>query len=308
NQIVHFTYGQYSGRYNEAQIGANSLVGNPPDINFTYTGPAGQGRSFAPGFSLANYPLSSAFVFNAPRANTFMDPGLKSPLTHEFTASYGANLWTGRGYAEAAYVFRKTRDLIEDFQTTANGFSHVLVSITDPNAGAATNDTSTPAFTNRIYQNTNLAHREYHALVFQSRYRINGHWDVNGHYTVQLRNNGNYEGEGSSTPGSTVFSNSPSIIGNYPEAFNAVRNYPDGRLQSFQRHHVRIWSVYNWTMGALGDASISGLWRVDSGLAYSLAARNQVLSATQVALMTAAGYPEAANLAALGPIGGNAVF
>jgi hypothetical protein len=66
--------------------------------------------------------------------------------------------------------------------------------------------------------------------------------------------------------------------------------------------------VYNWNMGGFGDASVSGLWRVDSGLAYSLAARNQVLSSTQVALMTAAGYPESANLAALGPITGNAVF
>ena len=308
NHIVHVTYGQYAGRYNEAQIAANSPVGNPPDINFTYAGPAGEGRGFSPGFNLANYPLASAFVFNAPLANTFIASDLKSPLTHEFTGSYGANLWNGRGYAEGAYVFRRTRDLIEDFQTTANGASHVLVSITDPNAGGATTDPSTPAFTNRIYQNTNLAHREYDALVFQSRYRINQHWNVNGHYTVQLRNDGNYQGEGSSTPGSTVFSNSPSIIGNYPEAFNAARNYPDGRLQSFQRHRMRIWSVYSWSMNGFGDMSVSGLWRVDSGLAYSLAARNQVLSSTQVALMTAAGYPEAANLAALGPISGNEVF
>jgi hypothetical protein len=71
---------------------------------------------------------------------------------------------------------------------------------------------------------------------------------------------------------------------------------------------MRIWSIYGWGMGALGDMSVSALWRVDSGLAYSLAARNQVLSSAQVALMTAAGYPEAANLAALGPISGNQVF
>jgi outer membrane receptor protein involved in Fe transport len=66
NQVVHLTYGQYSGRYNEAQIGANSPVGNPPDINFVYTGPSGQGRNFAPGFNLANYPVNTAFVFSAP--------------------------------------------------------------------------------------------------------------------------------------------------------------------------------------------------------------------------------------------------
>jgi Carboxypeptidase regulatory-like domain/TonB-dependent Receptor Plug Domain len=308
SHVLHLTYGQYSGRYNEAQIGANSLVGNPPDINFTYTGPDGQGRSFGPGFDLANYPVSTAFVFNAPRANTVMDPSLKSPLTHEITASYGVNLFAGRGYAEGSFVYRKVRDFIEDFQTTAQGFSHVLVSTTDPNAGAPTTDPNAPSFTNRLYTNTNLAHREYDALIFQSRYRITPNWSVNGHYTLQLKNDGNYEGEGSNTPGSTVFSNSPSIIGNFPEAFSADRNYPDGRLPTFERHRLRLWSIYSANLGRYGDVSLSGLWRVDSALTYSLAARNQPLTATQVALMTAAGYPDAANLAALGPISGNAVF
>ena len=70
NHIVHFTYGQYSGRYNEAQIGANSLVGNPPDINFTYAGPTGQGRTFSPGFNLANYPLNSAGLSSTRRSPT----------------------------------------------------------------------------------------------------------------------------------------------------------------------------------------------------------------------------------------------
>jgi hypothetical protein len=305
---VHVTYGQYSGRYNEAQIGANSVVGNPPDINFTYTGPTGQGRDFAPGFNLANYPLDTAFVFNAPLANTQMDPDLKSPLTHEISASYGVNIRKGRGYAEGSFVYRKTRDFIEDFQTTAQGVSHVLVSITDPSAGGPTTDPNAPSFTNRLYTNTNLAHREYDALVFQSRYQITNNWTVNGHYTLQLKNDGNYEGEGSNTPGSTVFSNSPSIIGNFPEAFTADRNYPDGRLPTFERNRLRLWSVYVWNMGRLGDLSLSGLWRVDSALTYSLAARNQRLTPTQVAVMTAAGYPDAANLAALGPISGNAVF
>jgi hypothetical protein len=308
DHVVHATYAQYSGRYNEAQIGANSLVGNPPDINFTYAGPSGQGRAFAPGFNLANYPLDTAFVFNAPRANTIMDPNLKSPLTHEVTASYGVNLAAGRGYAEGTFVYRKTRDFIEDFQTTAQGFSHVLVSITDPNAGGPTSNPNAPSFTNRLFTNTNLAHREYDALVFQSRYRITNAFSINGHYTLELKNDGNYEGEGSNTPGSTVFSNSPSIIGNFPEAFSAARNYPDGHLPSFERHRLRLWSVYDWNLGRLGDLSLSGLWRVDSALTYSLAARNQALTSTQVAIMTAAGYPDAANLAALGPITGNEVF
>jgi hypothetical protein len=183
------TYGQYSGRYNEAQIAANSPVGNPADIFTVYSGPAGQGRSFAPGFDIKNYPVDSHTSATVPTANVFMDPGLSSPLTHEFTASYGANLARGKGYAEAAYVFRHTGDLVEDFQTIAGGFTDVVAFGVD--AGRVTNI---------IYDNTNDLFREYQGLVFQSRYRLTNRWSVQGHYTIQLENDGNYEGEGTSPP------------------------------------------------------------------------------------------------------------
>src|SRR5207253_4871818 len=48
DHVMHVTYGQYSGRYNEAQVGGNSPVGNPADIFTIYQGPAGQGVNFAP--------------------------------------------------------------------------------------------------------------------------------------------------------------------------------------------------------------------------------------------------------------------
>jgi hypothetical protein len=276
NHIVHVTYGQYSGRYNEAQIGKNSPVGNAPEIDSVYQGPAGQGYSFAPGVNVANYPINAAnsSVADATQ-NVFLAPGTKSPLTHEFTVSYGTSLLKGRGYAEATYVARVTHDLIEDFETVPGGFTNATVNGID--AGT---------FTNIVFQNTDLAHRQYQAMVFQSRYRVNSHWNVNGHYTVQLKNDGNYEGEGTNQPGMTSF------IGNYPEAFNAARNYPDGRLQDFQRSRLRIWSVYDWNMSRYGTLSVSGLWRVDSGRVYSLAARNQALTGTQKAILAAAGYPD----------------
>jgi hypothetical protein len=51
-----------------------------------------------------------------------------------------------------------------------------------------------------VYRNTDEARREYQAMVLQSRYRLTDSWSVNGHYTVQLKNDGNYEGEGTNTP------------------------------------------------------------------------------------------------------------
>jgi hypothetical protein len=275
DHIVHVTYAQYSGRYNEAQIGANSPVGNPADIFTLYSGPAGQGLNFAPGFDIKNYPVDSNTAAIVPTANVFMAPGLSSPLTNEFTMSYGANLAKGKGYAEAAYVYRNTGNLIEDFQTIEGGFTHVVAFGVD--AGQVTNIN---------YDNTDDLFRHYQGLVFQSRYRLTNRWSVNGHYTIQLENDGNYEGEGSGRPGRLSF------FGNYPEAFNATRNFPEGHLQDFQRHHLRLWSTYLFPMGGAGDLSVSGLLRAESGLAYSLAARDQSFTATQRSLISGAGYPD----------------
>jgi Carboxypeptidase regulatory-like domain/TonB dependent receptor/TonB-dependent Receptor Plug Domain len=288
-RIIHATYGWYSGRYDEAQIGANSPFGHPADLTTVYTGPAGQGVNFAPGFNLANYPVGASSSALVPLANVLMSPDLRTPLVREFTASYGENLSGGRGYAEAAYIHRRTFDLIEDFQTVAGGFTNVTL-----------NGLNVGRFTNLVYQNTNAAHRVYDALVFQSRYRLSHNWTLAGHYTTQLRNDGNYEGEAGGQPGKTSF------IGNYPEAFNAARNFPDGHLQDFQRHRLRIWSVYNTGMGRYGDVSVSGLWRVDSALTYSLRAISPSLSATQRALIAQAGYPDSPQTA--GPTSGYFVF
>jgi hypothetical protein len=274
--VVHASYAQYSGRYNEAQIGANSPVGHPGDYTSTYQGPAGSGVGFAPGFDVANYPYTPGNVTaEVPTANVFMDPGLQSPLTHEETVSYGLSFGKQQGYAEISYTARQTHDLIEDFQTIADGSTHVVANGVD--AGI---------LSNVVYRNSDVAHREYQGMIVQSRFQPFKHWSVNGHYTLQIKNDGNYEGEATGMPGMT------SVIGNYPEAYNAARNYPDGHLQSFQRHRLRLWSIYEVDMGRAGDGSVSGLWRVDSARVYSLAARNQGLTSTQRAILTSAGYPD----------------
>jgi hypothetical protein len=275
--VVHVTYAQYGGRYNERIIGHNSPVNNPVQIEALYQGPAGQGYDFAPGFNRANYPVNSDNAsVSDPTKNVFVDPNTTTPVTHEVTTSYGVNLFGGRGFAEATYIYRKTNNLIEDFLTIQGGTTEIVV-----------DGVSAGIFTNQKFMNSDLPHREYQAMTFQSRYRFSSRWNVNGHYTLQLKNDGNFEGEASNQPGNA------SAIGDYPEAFNAARTYPDGRLQDFQRHRLRIWSIYDLDMKRAGNVSVSGLWRVDSGQVYSLAARNQPLSATQRAILTAAGYPDA---------------
>jgi hypothetical protein len=277
NHIVHATYAQYSGSSNPNFAGANSPVGNPPEVDSLYRGPAGQGYGFAPGFAPSSYPINSAnsSVLD-PTQNIFIAPGTKSPLTHEFTLSYGTSALKGRGYFEASYVARATRDLIDDSITLQGGVTNVVV-----------NGVSAGRFTNVIIGNNDLARRDYQGLVFQSRYRITNPWTVNGSWTIQLKNDGNYEGENTNQPAKS------SLIGDYPEAITATRNFPDGRLQDFQRHRIRLWTIYNWNMSRAGAISLAGMLRVDSARVYSLGATNQLLTTIQAARLAAAGYPDA---------------
>ena len=267
--MAHATYGHYAGRYNENQIAANSNVGNPNELIQVYTGPAGEGRSFAPGFAPANY-MTVAGLF--PTANVSLAPGLSTPVTKEFTLSLGGQL-TRRGYADVTYVLRRTNNLIEDTITLANGTTEVVEGGVDLGT-----------FTNIVYQNSNLATRRYQGMIFQGNYRLRDNWTMNGNYTLMLHDEGNYEGEAPGQPGLV------SVIGNYPQAFDAARSYPMGRLQNFQRSRVRLWSIYDLDLGRHGDVTFAGLWRYDSGEVYSYAL-SMPLTPTQLALIAA--YPDA---------------
>ena len=80
NHIMHFTYGQYSGRYNEAQIGANSPVGNPADIiQPNYTGPGGSGLWLRAGLESRQLPdHSTTRRSRDPLQNVFIEDGVRS--------------------------------------------------------------------------------------------------------------------------------------------------------------------------------------------------------------------------------------
>jgi len=266
--VAHMTYGHYSGRYNENQIAGNTNVGNADETIGVYVGPAGQGRSFAPGFDVNNY-VTVAGVF--PTANVTLAPGLSTPVVKEFTASFDAATGS-RGSVSATYIFRRTGNLIEDYVSLANGVTDVVKN---------GNDFGT--FTNVLYANSDLAKRQYQGLQFEGLYRVRRNWSVNGHYTRMLQDEGNYEGEAANVPGQT------SLIGNYPEAFSAARNYPMGRLQDYQQHKLRVWSTYDVNLKGGGDVSFSGLVRVNSGQVYSLRL-NQGPTSVQKALLAA--YPD----------------
>ncbi len=260
--VAQATYGHYAGRYNDVQFSRNSNVGNADRITGTYIGPAGEGRDFAAGFDPANY---QTFTGTFPTANVFFADGLESPLTREFTVALGREIGHA-GWARATYVKRHATNFVEDFITLADG--RTTISHNNLNLGA---------FDNAVYRNTNLPRRDYQALQFESAYRPSSTLSVSGHWTVQLENDGTFEGESASGPAQ------PSLIGDYPEIYVANRSFPDGRLDDFQRHKVRVWANYNLEFGRFGALDVAPLYRFNSGRTYSLVASGVALSAQQVA-------------------------
>jgi hypothetical protein len=64
--VLFGTYGHYSGKYSQVQFGVNTNVGRPSEVDYVYSGPAGQGLNFAPGFDLANYTAVTFANFPPP--------------------------------------------------------------------------------------------------------------------------------------------------------------------------------------------------------------------------------------------------
>jgi len=276
--VFHATYGHYAGKYNETLIGANNNVGNPDLLLGVYTGPAGQGRNFAPGFDPANY---STVFGRFPTANVSIGPNLSSPITREFTVSGGTDVGR-RGYAQATYVWRTTNNFIEDVIDIANGTTNVVREGVDIGT-----------FTNVVYENSNVPQRNYQGVVLQGRYTLRSNWQVAGNWTIQIKNDGTIEGEATNQPGlSSVFLDYPGING-IPSIYDPARHAPNGHLLQYQRSKVRLWTIYTWDMHRFGVINASGIVRFDSPLTYSLVATGEPLSDIQQGLLTAAGYPDA---------------
>jgi outer membrane receptor for ferrienterochelin and colicin len=261
--VLQASYAHYAGKLHQNQFVRNTNVTNPSRITRAYVGPSGLGIDFAPGYDPANYViLSGAF----PSANVFMDDGLAPPTSREFTVSAGRQLGA-RGVVRALYTRRQLTNFIEDFidNPTTSGKTTVT-------AGGSTFTTD-----NIYYRNTDAPQRDYQGLQFQGNYRLRSNWTVAGHWTIQLQNEGNFEGENTNQPGVS------SVIGNYPEVFPENRYVPTGRVNDFQRHKIRLWTFYNLDFGRFGSLDIAPLWRYNSGLTYSLAAGAVPLSAIQLA-------------------------
>lgn len=256
------TYAHYAGGARETQFGDSSNVGNPNALYQVYTGPAGQGLDFAPGFSNASYETVGG-VF--PTANVTYQNDISSQLTKEWTLA-ASTTFAGKGYLKLIYSNRRLTDFVEDFTLFENGATTVV-----------RDGVELGTFDNVVIGNSDEPRREYQALQLQAQYRLTDKWNLAGGYTYQIKNEGDFEGENINQPGQT------SAFGDRPEVFVPSRNFPIGRLNDFQRHKVRAWTTYDLGLGRAGEATVSLFWRFDSALTYSLVANNVPLSAIQQA-------------------------
>ena len=257
--VVQATFSQYSGKYNAVQFSRNTNVGNSERYTMVYVGPAGEGRSFAPGFDVSNYAGIVGGTF--PALNVQFADDLSTPVTTEYTFGV-ARMFGTRSYAKAVFVNRTTSNFIEEFTMFANGRTPIIV-----------NGATLGQLDNIVYDNSDAMKREYRALQFMGQHRVMNAVTVNGHWTVQLKNDGNFEGE---TPNPTG-----SVFGDFPEMLSLARSAPDGHLDDFQRSKVRLWADYRAELGRYGAFTFAPIYRYNSAKTYSLVLNNQPLSAIQ---------------------------
>ncbi len=265
------TYAQYAGKYSESQFAANTDVGNPPALLFFYTGAPGVGKNFAPAYDFFNPNVYTIVSACDGTQNVFVDSDINSPVVDEFTISAGMELKRG-GFLKAIYTDREYNDFVEDFVTPQTGST--VVSVQGNIAGT---------FSNSFITNSDIPTREYQALQLIGRYRLSDNWTLDGNYTHQIKNDGNFEGEGTNTPGSST------VIGNYPEIRSFFQHSPIGALNDFAEHKLRVWTNYSLGLGRAGNLNFGLLANLDSGLSFS-STDSWSITPTQAALITAAGY------------------
>ena len=253
-------YAEYAGRANAElfKIISSSRNANNNFLVFLYGGPPGAGLDFAPGFDLANYfPVFAS----STDAITF-ESGISVPSTTELSLSFAMQL-PHRGYLQASLIDRSFEDGFEDFIEFGNGMSQVSVAgvpfVTD----------------NVVYRNTDLLERDYRALQVQGRFSPRRNLTLDGHWTWEIENDGNYVGENFGNPFVA------SAIGDFPEIFVPERNFPSGALPSHQEHKLRLWAHYDVDLCPGGDLGLSLLFRHDSARTYSHAAFAPIFPAQQ---------------------------
>ena len=251
------SFAKYVTAISNSIADASSAGGNPQTRQFIYRGPninpPGTANPVSPDVAIrqlfdwfianggANLPLNGA---PAIPGLTPIIGDLISPHAWEYAT--GVNRSFGRAALRADFVYRDFKSFYADYTTPnarvqdAEGRFYDLVTIANDNE---------------------LGKRKYAGLSLMGNYR----WtaiDIGGNYTLS-RNWGNI-----GTPEGETVANGPVRFEGprFPEYKQASWNYPEGDLNSDQRHRSRIW--LNYRPGIISGLTLSFLQVLESGVPY----------------------------------------
>jgi hypothetical protein len=270
---IDATYASYAGKYSESQFASNTDVGNPPGLLYFFVGEPGEGYDYAPAYDFDNQ-LGDNYIIAAVcdgTQNVFVDPDLSSPTVDEITLSGGMELKRG-GFLKMVYTTREYNDFVEDFVDQSTGTTEVI-----------TQGVPAGTFSNTVYRNSDFSTRDYEAIQLLGRYRLSDNWTLDGNWTYQIKNEGNFEGEATNQPGVS------SDFGDYPEIRSTAQHYPVGTLNDFAENKIRVWTNYNLGLGRAGNLNLGLLMNHDSGRTWS-ATDTVGRTATQTAICNSIGY------------------
>jgi hypothetical protein len=266
--VFKASYARYNAKVLETITGAVSGVGNPKEIDYYansfmaagyhWRNPANR-VTFAQLQNPALYAIGSTdpnaiAFYGDPTFNTKLNTDLKAPTVDELQASYAYSFdWAavGNGFVKISTTYKNWKNLL-DYTTGNSGI-------------ATTADGVTSAYI-RQYYNDPDAKRTYRNLVLEGQFNSNG-WTIGGNVTWSSLK-GNYEGEGTSTPGRGEGIHAWDVQDGV-QMFDYHQIHPYGPLTGDDPLRMRLTASKAYE-NAFGKTTLGWVYRFDSGSHYSI--------------------------------------
>jgi outer membrane receptor for ferrienterochelin and colicin len=261
--IFKASYARYNAKVLEGITNSVTGQGNPTEVDwysksFLAAGGdwlAANRVSFAEIQNLANYAIGAGnpiAYYNNPTLNVKLNDKMKAPTVDEFQGSYAYSFnWegVGEGYIKVTGVYKNWKNLID---------------VTTGNNGQVADPTGALIYMN-IWDNNPDAKRKYKGLEVEGQFNRNG-WTYGGNVTWS-KLQGNYEGEGTNTPGRGESINSW-YIQNGTQYFDKNWIHPYGYLFGHDPLRMRL-NASKAFNNEFGKTTVGFIYRFDSGSHYS---------------------------------------
>lgn len=259
--IFGLSYAKYNGKVLEGITNSVTGQGNPKEIDYYAFTFAAAGYdwveptdrlSFAALQNPALYDTTDIAYYNDPTLNVKLNDKMKAPTVNEFQASYAYSFNFGAygdGYVKVTGVSKKWDNLM-DVSVGNNG------TVTDPSGNV---------LYLKVWDNNPDAKRKYQGLEIETQYNLNS-WNYTAAATWS-KLEGNYEGEGTNTPGRGETIHNYDVVGG-TQLYDYNWTAPYGRLSGNVPLRIRATASKVFT-NALGKSSVGLVYRFDAGSPFS---------------------------------------